>query len=78
VVVVVTVPDWRGASFRPPLTPDIGTFTFPQNGRTGMRRSRRWLAVVVALLLPVTGFAQRPTAQLRQFPTEQQGTVNES
>lgn len=37
-----------------------------------MRRSPFWLAAVVALLLPAAGIAQRPTAPLHEFPSEEQ------
>jgi hypothetical protein len=41
-----------------------------------MRRSLLWLAVVVTLLLPAAGLAQRPTAPLPTFPTEQQAQAH--
>jgi hypothetical protein len=41
-----------------------------------MRWSRLWLGAAVALLLPAAGLAQRPTAPLQEFPTEQQAQVH--
>jgi hypothetical protein len=37
-----------------------------------MRRSLLWLALVVTLLLPAAGIAQRPASPLPTFPTQQQ------
>jgi hypothetical protein len=41
-----------------------------------MRRSRFWLGFALAVLLPIAGLAQRPTAPLQEFPTEQQAQAH--
>jgi hypothetical protein len=41
-----------------------------------MRRSLLRLALVATLLFPATGLAQRPTAPLPTFPTQQQAQAH--
>jgi hypothetical protein len=45
--------------------------TLAQNGREVMRRSLVGILVAIALLLSGPAFAQRPTAPLATFPTQQ-------